>query len=910
MNQLYRSLFLIASLFALSFSAKAQTESSVYFSMEKALQNPENVRTLDLSFQAISDLPDVFQEFPNLETLILRNNKIQSLPNSVYSLKKLNHLDLSGNISLDQKALFIGIDSLNTLEDLNLSHCNIRYLDYSVSGCLELKSLSLKGNYLFYLPYSLGMLENLETLDLESNFLTELPESFYRLDNLKSLNIGNNKMLKMDQVFGFIRTSQIENLQFQNQTIPSEIGAKFNRFNSLEFFNCTFTDVQVLEKLQSEKLVLNYCQGIDPSILFNSLAKDSLLFDFRLSDSSMKKVNLRAFAKLNIEYLKLELPNIVNWNNSSLGLNRMKKLSSLDLSNSNVQRFPANLNGCKNLKELNLNNCQIKEGGLKLNLSQLEKLDLRENGLSENEVEELARQNPNTFVSHDFMYKSVPAKVRPLPKMKQNIEWTSLNPTIPNRLNLKTGTEIIIPENAFVTKDGKVVKGEVDFSVEEFKNATDIFLSGLPMTYDSAGVSYTFASAGMMELRAYSKGEELDLAPDKQLEIKMTSEQEGNFNLYSLDDSTGAWTLEEASLANNISNRRPFLGERKTADFIQDSATWYSNLRENMVSERKEILKFKLKPHKKLNSFKINFLDYGRIKNKLSAQYFNETDFLKKYTFVYEGNNKKADYEKLESILKDMEVQFDLTKRKEKNRPTRAIKDTMRIINDMIISANEFSDNLRLTIFYGNEKLSFPVSIEIKSNKPESVQKEYSKFYTKYNRALNKRMKNWSNYYSIREADFKEKIDKTWAALVADGSVTEDGDIFIPGTTYYYGIGGLGIINCDRPLSIFPTNPMAWFSTKYSDKESKKRLNPKSIYVLDYSQNYALNYSKSKVKAYQKSHVVLVVLFKNGDYGIVYDFDQTRRDSERKKHLEFEIEVYDDSINFNQRLAPYVASLN
>lgn len=910
MNQFYRFLFSIAVLFGLGFLASAQDKPSIYFSIDKALENPENVKVLDLSFQAISDLPDIFNDLPNLEALKLRNNKIQYLPNSVYNLKKLNHLDLAGNIFINQEALFVGIDSLNSLEELNLSNCNIKYLDYSVGNCQELKSLNLKGNFLFYLPYSVGMLQNLENLNLAKNLLVELPESFYRLDELRSLNIGDNEILEMGQFFQFLTLLNIENLQFQNQVIPDLVGEEFSKFHSLEFINCSFENAQILEKLRTEKLELNYCKGIEPNTLFQSLAKDTLLWDFRLSDSSMKKINLRVLANSNLEYIKLELPNIVNWNNGSLGLNRMKKLSTLDLSNNDIGNLPSSLNGLKSLKELNLNNSELKEGDLNLNLAQLEKLDLRKNDLSKNEVKELAKKNPNTNISHDYMYNPIPAKVRPLPKMKENIVWTSLDPSVPNRLNLSTGTEIIIPENAFVTKEGKPVKGEVEFAVEEFKNATDIFLSGLPMSYDSAGVTYTFSSAGMMELRAYSKGEELDLAPDKQLEIKMTSEQEGKFNLYSLDDSTGAWSVEDTGLNDTTSERRnPFIGQTKTRDFLQDSASWFSAQLASFGPKYKEILKFKVRPHKKLNSFKINFFENGRIDKDREGQYFNEKGFLEKYTFVYEGNKKNEDFNRLVKMIEDIDEQFHLKKNR-KYRPLRKIHDSLRIINDLVISANALSDNFVLSLSYAGEKFSFPVSIETKSYKPKAIQKEYSKFYSKYKKELNKRMKMWTAYQRKREANIKKTIEDRWANLVAKGFVNEDGKVSIPGRTFNFGVGGLGIINLDKPLPIYLTNPLENFLTKYINKDSKDRIYPASIYVLDYTQNFALNYRGMKVEAYKKSEVVLVTIFKNGDYGIIFDFDEARRNPEGKRKLEFEIEVFDKSIDFNERLAPYVASLN
>lgn len=66
-----------------------------------------------------------------------------------------------------------------------------------------------------------------------------------------------------------------------------------------------------------------------------------------------------------------------------------------------------------------------------------------------------------------------------------------------------------------------------------------------------------------------------------------------------------------------------------------------------------------------------------------------------------------------------------------KHRPFGVTNYTVNIIEDIRIEPNEFGDNFKMTIIYDRLKLSFPISIETKSNKPKSIQKEYSKFYAK-----------------------------------------------------------------------------------------------------------------------------------------------------------------------------------
>lgn len=908
MNQLYKPFFSLIFALFIGFSSYSQVNPGVYYSLNDALENPERVTVLDLSFQNISVLPDSFSGFINLRELRLVNSKLSILPNSVYQLQQLKTLNLQGNNSINQKALVAGLDSLDALENLDLSYCDLKYLEATIGNCSELKSLVLKGNYLFYLPASIGRLENLRNLNVADNLLSQLPQTFVYLENLESLDFGGNAELAVVEIFQLVKNSQINELYFRDQTFPNGLQVSPLQFQVLEFDNCQFEGQEIFENFTTQKLVLSYCQGLDYKFLFKALAQDSILSDFRLTDSVARKVDFRAFANSNIENLKLELVKLQNWNFTSTSMQKLAKLKYLDLSNNQMKTYPAKLNQLKNLAALNLSFCGLTDSRLNIEIPGLKNLDLRENQITRSEVVKIREQNSNALVSHDFMGKPIPAKSRPLPAVKQNIEWASLDSRKPNQLKLKTGTEIRIPENAFVTKDGKAVTGKVDFAVEEFKNATDIFLSGIPMTYDSAGVSYTFSSAGMMELRAYSQGEELELAPNTQLDIKMTSDQEGKYNLYSLDDSTGAWSVEETSLTYGPQFQRPAFN-KVLSTFVQDSASWYASIISEFKRTRKEVITGKTKRIRKLNSFKINFLDEGKVFKDRDVLRFSELSLLSDITFIYEGMNFEEDQKKLDSVFQMLEDDFDLRKRRSGTRPIRSPENINNIIEEVRIAPNETSDNFILTIFYGSEKISFPVSIETRSNKAKSVQKEFSKFYKKYKRTLRKRKEEWTFAEGEEEIAIKEFIDQAWSRVNELGMVDQEGNV-TQMNTFNYGIGGLGVINCDRPLLILPENPLAEIWGKYFDKETQKRIHPRSIFVLDYSQNYALNFYKKLPKSYEKSKVLLLVFLQNGNYGIVDNLGEKRKENGLRSKMDFNIEVFDNSVHFNDQLEAYTASLN
>lgn len=105
-----------------------------------------------------------------------------------------------------------------------------------------------------------------------------------------------------------------------------------------------------------------------------------------------------------------------------------------------------------------------------------------------------------------------------------------------------TGSMIEVPANAFVKPDGSPVSDTVEIRYREFHDPLAIFLSGIPMEYDSAGVVRTFESAGMIEVLAFDEGQPLALKEQAPLQVHMASATaDERFNLYVLDTVQKNW---------------------------------------------------------------------------------------------------------------------------------------------------------------------------------------------------------------------------------------------------------------------------------------------------------------------------------------------------------------------------------
>lgn len=105
-----------------------------------------------------------------------------------------------------------------------------------------------------------------------------------------------------------------------------------------------------------------------------------------------------------------------------------------------------------------------------------------------------------------------------------------------------TGSVINFPANVFTDIQGNLINGDVEIEYREFHDHADIFFSGIPMNYDSAGLSRIFESAGMVEIHAFQNGKKLLVAPEKEIEICLSSRNpDPKFNLYYLNEEKQKW---------------------------------------------------------------------------------------------------------------------------------------------------------------------------------------------------------------------------------------------------------------------------------------------------------------------------------------------------------------------------------
>lgn len=105
-----------------------------------------------------------------------------------------------------------------------------------------------------------------------------------------------------------------------------------------------------------------------------------------------------------------------------------------------------------------------------------------------------------------------------------------------------SGSFIEFPPSAFVDKNGELISGEVDISFREFLDPVDLYLSGIPMQYDTLGTSFVFESSAMCQIYAFQNNESVFINPSINPTLHLiTKNDDTRHNLYFLDTLQEKW---------------------------------------------------------------------------------------------------------------------------------------------------------------------------------------------------------------------------------------------------------------------------------------------------------------------------------------------------------------------------------
>lgn len=179
-------------------------------------------------------------------------------------------------------------------------------------------------------------------------------------------------------------------------------------------------------------------------------------------------------------------------------------------------------------------------------------------------------------------------KINPPFPDKLIFEEYKIDPNKNNQLVTNNGTLISIPAHSFVDSSGNSVTQNVTIKFKDYHNPVDIFLSGIPMEYDSAGINYTFESAGMFQIFAEKDGEKLYLDNGKSIDLEFSSKSEIISNIYYYDTISNNWNYTKSENQTDISMMKD--KAEKIDEEIQDyTYDFNTSIAEEKAAEQNEI---------------------------------------------------------------------------------------------------------------------------------------------------------------------------------------------------------------------------------------------------------------------------------------------------------------------------------
>ena len=127
-----------------------------------------------------------------------------------------------------------------------------------------------------------------------------------------------------------------------------------------------------------------------------------------------------------------------------------------------------------------------------------------------------------------------------------------IDASVDTTLYTETGTSLSLQRGTFFTKSGKPVQGTVEIKVREFHDAAAILRSGIPMRLRSDKNSF-LQSSGMLEIRAYQAGQELEIGGGKSIGAGLAAYRSSDkHQLYFLKDNESWETIDTFTTQPNV----------------------------------------------------------------------------------------------------------------------------------------------------------------------------------------------------------------------------------------------------------------------------------------------------------------------------------------------------------------------
>ena len=443
-----------------------------------------------------------------------------------------------------------------------------------------------------------------------------------------------------------------------------------------------------------------------------------------------------------------------------------------------------------------------------------------------------------------------------------------------------SGSTIVVPKNAFVDINGNSLNGEIELRYREFHDPIDFMLSGIPMTYDSAGTEYTFESAGMIEIYGYQNGQPVELGDDKPIRIEMhPKDGSSRFNLYELDTSSGDWeykgktelvsedmdeSIGAPSVTYKDSNEDVITATMKTKEAIEVTKT-------ELAIAKKEVIEHKKtqpsKPKSSINKDRQFDLD-------VDPKEFPELKNYSSITFEVDANDRNFSADVYE-------IEWE----------------------DISLSEKEKGKSYYLTLFKGSAKRTFSVFPIFEGADYKKAMVEFNQKFTAYEKELDKRISKEKNIKEKYEKQMKiyetelamEKkrqadFEKNQAAYFAQVKQDQKNILGINIVARAFEVTRFGTWNCDSPVSK-PSG--AKVNASFADNVGVS-LGLHNVNLIEKNKNAVFTYDESQFNNFKfnpEEENTIVAFTANNNIAIIKPI--YFKDMPKEKKHQFEMEIID-----------------
>jgi hypothetical protein len=414
-----------------------------------------------------------------------------------------------------------------------------------------------------------------------------------------------------------------------------------------------------------------------------------------------------------------------------------------------------------------------------------------------------------------------------------------------------TNSKIKVPKNAFINKKGEEIIGDVEIKYRELHNQTDILASGIPLKYDSAGISFNFESAGMFDIKGIQNNEPIYIKKDKTITVEFASKDTtDHFNQYIFDTLAHNWVYlkrdNPLKIVNqnkgilNTSDKEPnpkITALEKELNLIPPKIEKEKQNTEQKISQIKKP-KAPIKPNKPIE---------GREQFELDVDYkdFPELEPYKNALFEVGTENKNLSKD-LSSVVWNSAIISEGPKKGQNYILTLKYKDrTEKLIVYPTLTGKDYDEASKQ---FEKKYSDYKQLLAKKEAEEEKLKAEFEQKMVEYAKE-EKRLKQEITQEQIRlQRARAQQMEESFASVNNRVKVNR-----------VFQISTFNIYNSDCPHSI-PKGEV--INPIFVSKEKKSAIVPEIVYLVCHSKNMILQYGNEPLK-YNPNDSYSICIIKN-----------------------------------------------